>query len=126
MGCAVPGRRHDRSDGAHHGAVSYGRLGQAVVVENRPGGGTNIGVQQVVNAAPDGYTLLFTVTTNAINPSLYKTMPFDFKRDIVQVSGLAELPLVLAVHPGLPAKTVAEFVTYAKANPGRSTSPRSA
>jgi tripartite-type tricarboxylate transporter receptor subunit TctC len=95
------------------------KLGQPVVIENRPGGGTNIGVQQVVNAAPDGYTLLFTVTTNVLNPALYKTLPFDFKRDIVQVSGLAELPLVLAVNPSMPVKTVAEFVTYAKANPGK-------
>ena len=95
------------------------RLGQPVVVENRPGGGTNIAVQQVVNAPPDGHTLLFTVTTNAINPSLYKSLPFDFKRDIVPVSGLAELPLLLMVNPRFPAKTVAEFVAHAKANPGK-------
>jgi tripartite-type tricarboxylate transporter receptor subunit TctC len=95
------------------------RLGQPVVIENRPGGGTNIAVQAVVNAPPDGYTLLFTVTTNTINPSLYKSPPFDFKRDIVPVAGLAELPLVMSVHPSVPAKTVAEFVAYAKANPGK-------
>ena len=95
------------------------RLGQPVVVENRPGGGTNIAVQAVVNSPPDGYTLLFTVTTNTINPSLYKSPPFDFKRDIAPVAGLAELPLVMSVNPGVPAKTVAEFVTHAKANPGQ-------
>jgi len=97
------------------------RLGQSVVVENRPGGGTNIAVQAVVNAPPDGYTLLFTVTTHTINPSLYKTLPFDFKRDIVPVAGLAELPLVLSAHPSLPAKTVPELIAYAKANPGKLT-----
>jgi tripartite-type tricarboxylate transporter receptor subunit TctC len=95
------------------------RLGQPVVVENRPGGGTNIAVQAVVNSAPDGHTLLFTVTTNTINPSLYKSPPFDFKRDIAPVAGLAELPLVMSVNPGVPAKTVAEFVAHAKANPGK-------
>jgi tripartite-type tricarboxylate transporter receptor subunit TctC len=92
-----------------------------VVVENRPGGGTNIAVQAVVNAPPDGYTLLFTVTTHTINPSLYKTLPFDFKRDIIPVAGLAELPLVLSAHPSLPAKTVPELIAYAKANPGKLT-----
>jgi tripartite-type tricarboxylate transporter receptor subunit TctC len=95
------------------------RLGQQVIVENKPGGGTNIGVQAVVNAAPDGYTLLFTVVTSAINPWLYKSLPFDFQRDIAPVAGLAELPLVMEVNPSVPAKTVAEFVAYAKANPGK-------
>jgi tripartite-type tricarboxylate transporter receptor subunit TctC len=95
------------------------RLGQPVVIENRPGGGTNIAVQSVVNAAPDGYTMLFTVTTNTINPSLYKSLPFDFRRDIVAVAGLAELPLIMSVHPGVPARSVAEFVAHAKANPGK-------
>jgi tripartite-type tricarboxylate transporter receptor subunit TctC len=95
------------------------RLGQTVVVENKPGGGTNIAVQAVVNAPPDGYTMLFIVSTNAINPSLYKSLPFDFQRDIVPVAGLAELPLVLEVNPSLPVKTVAEFIAYAKANPGK-------
>ena len=97
------------------------RLGQSFVVENRPGGGTNIGTQAVHNSPPDGYTLLFTVTTHTINPSLYKTLPFDFKRDFVQVAGLAELPLVLSVHPSLPVKTAAEFIAYCKANPGKVT-----
>jgi len=95
------------------------RFGQNVVVENKPGGGTNIGVQAVVNAAPDGYTWLFTLTTNVINPWLYKSLPFDFQRDIAPVAGLAEMPLVMEVNPSLPAKTVTEFVAYAKANPGK-------
>jgi tripartite-type tricarboxylate transporter receptor subunit TctC len=95
------------------------RLGQPVIVENKPGAGTNIGVQAVVNAAPDGYTLLFAVATNAINPSLYKSLPFDFQRDIAPVAGLAELPLVMDVTPALPVQTVPEFIAYAKANPGK-------
>jgi len=95
------------------------RLGQTVVVENKPGGGTNIAVQAVVNAAPDGYTLLFAVVTATINPSRYNSLPFDFQRDIAPVAGLAELPLVMEVTPSLPTKTVAEFIAYAKANPGK-------
>src|SRR5208282_1202763 len=90
------------------------RLGQQVVIENRPGGGTNVGVQAVVNAAPDGYTLLFALATNAINPSLYKSLPFDFQRDITPVAGLAELPLVLDLNPSVPARTMPEFIAYAK------------
>lgn len=97
------------------------RLGQPIVIENKPGGGTNIGVQQVVSSPADGYTLLFTVATNAINPSLYKTLPFDFLRDIVPVSGLAELPLVLVIRPNLPVTTVSEFIAHCKANPGKVT-----
>jgi tripartite-type tricarboxylate transporter receptor subunit TctC len=95
------------------------KLGQPVIIENKPGGGTNIAMQAVVNAAPDGYTLLMILATNAINPSLYKSLPFDFQRDIAPVAGLAELPLVLDVTPALPAKTVPEFIAYAKANPGK-------
>src|SRR5262249_1005388 len=95
------------------------RLGQQVIVENKPGAGTNIAGQSVVNATPDGYTMLFTVTSNVINPSLYKSLSFDFARDIAPVAGLAELPLVFDVTLSLPAKNVAEFVTYAKANPGK-------
>jgi tripartite-type tricarboxylate transporter receptor subunit TctC len=95
------------------------RLGQPVVIENKPGAGTNLATQTVVNAPPDGYTLLFTVASNAINVSLYDTLPFNYLRDIVPVAGLAELPLVVEVNPSLPARTVAEFIAYAKANPGR-------
>src|SRR4029079_19185006 len=95
------------------------RLGQSFVVENRPGGGTNIATQLVVNSPSDGYTLLYTVSTHAINPSLYKSLPFDFQRDIVAVGGLCELPLVLVMSPQVPANSVAEFIAYAKANPGK-------
>ena len=94
------------------------RLGQPVVIDNRPGGGTNIGTQAVVSAAPDGYTLLFTASTHMINVSL-QTLPFNFLRDITLVAGLTELPLVMEVNPKLPVKTLAEFVAYAKANPGK-------
>ncbi len=97
------------------------RLGQPVVIENKPGGGTNIAVQSVVNASPDGYTLLFSVVTQAINPSLYKSLPFDFQRDIVPVAGLAELPLVLVGSRAASATTVGELVARAKAAPGRIT-----
>jgi tripartite-type tricarboxylate transporter receptor subunit TctC len=95
------------------------RLGQQVIVENKPGGGTNVGVQAAIAAPADGYTLLFTLATNTINPSLYKSLPFDFQRDIASVAGLAELPLVLEVNPLLTVKTVAELIAYAKANPGK-------
>jgi tripartite-type tricarboxylate transporter receptor subunit TctC len=95
------------------------RLGQPFVVENKPGAGTNLAVQAVVNTPPDGYTLLFVATSNAINATSYESLPFNFLRDIAPVAALAELPFVIDVSPSLPAKTVAEFITYAKANPGK-------
>jgi tripartite-type tricarboxylate transporter receptor subunit TctC len=95
------------------------KLGQQIVIENKPGGGTNIAMTQAVNSPPDGYTLVMTLATSTINPSLYKTLPFDFARDIVPVSGLAELPLVIDMNKDLPAKNLAEFVAYCKANPGK-------
>ena len=94
------------------------RLGQPVIIDNRPGGGTNIATQAVVSSPPDGYTLLFTASTHTINVSLQQ-LPFNFLRDITLVSGLAELPLVLDVSPKLPVKDLTEFVAYAKANPGK-------
>jgi tripartite-type tricarboxylate transporter receptor subunit TctC len=94
------------------------RLGQPVIIDNRPGGGTNIGTQAVVSSPPDGYTLLFTASTHTINVSLQQ-LPFNFLRDITLVSGLAELPLVMDVSPKLPVKDLKEFVAYAKANPGK-------
>jgi tripartite-type tricarboxylate transporter receptor subunit TctC len=96
-----------------------GRLGQQFVVENRPGGGTNIGTEAVVRAAPDGYTLLMATTTNTINATLYDRLNFDFLRDIAPVAGIIRLPLVMVVNPSVPAKTVPEFTAYAKANPGK-------
>jgi tripartite-type tricarboxylate transporter receptor subunit TctC len=95
------------------------RLGQPVVIENRPGAGTNLAAQTVVNAPPDGYTLLFTASTYAINATLYETLPYNFMRDITPVAGLAELPLVMDVNPSVPVRTIAEFIAYAKLNPGR-------
>ncbi len=97
------------------------RLGQSVVIENKPGAGTNLAVQAVVNSPPDGYTLLFATATNAINTSFYETLPFNFLRDVAPVAALAELPFVMEVNPSVPAKTMAEFIAYAKANPGKVT-----
>jgi tripartite-type tricarboxylate transporter receptor subunit TctC len=100
------------------GNVLSERLGQPVVIENRPGAATNLAAHAVVTAPPDGYTLLFAATTYAINATLYETLPFNFLRDIAPVSGLVEMPLVLVASPSIPPKTVAEFIAYAKANPG--------
>jgi tripartite-type tricarboxylate transporter receptor subunit TctC len=101
------------------GAWLTERLGQSVVIENRPGAGTNLAVQAVVASPPDGYTLLFVATTNAINTSFHASLPFDFQRDLAPVAGLVELPFVMEVNPSLPANTVAEFIAHAKANPGK-------
>ena len=95
------------------------RLGQSFIVENRPGAGGNIGVEFVVNAAPDGYTLLAASTSAAINATLYGHLNFNFLRDIAPVAGVARAPYVLVVTPTFPATTVAEFIAYAKANPGK-------
>jgi tripartite-type tricarboxylate transporter receptor subunit TctC len=94
------------------------RLGRSVVVDNRPGAGANLAIEAVVKAPPDGGTLLLTGSTNAINASLYKNLPFDFLRDIAMVAGIMQGPLVLVINPALPAKNVAELIDYAKANPG--------
>jgi tripartite-type tricarboxylate transporter receptor subunit TctC len=94
-------------------------LGQPFVVESRTGAGSNIATQLVVNAAPDGYTLLTVVTANAINATLYEKLDFDFIRDIAPVAGLIRLPMVLLVNPDFPAATFSEFVAYAKAHPGK-------
>ena len=95
------------------------RLGQPFVVENRPGAGTNLGTEAVVRAAPDGYTLLLAAPNNAINASFYEKLNFNFIRDIAPVAGIISHSLVIVVHPSVPAKTVPEFIGYAKANPGK-------
>ena len=95
------------------------RLGQPFVVENKPGAGSNIGTQAVINSPADGYTLLLTSTANAINASFDPSLPYDFAKGIVPVAGVARIPLVLVVNNDLPARNVAEFIAYAKANPGK-------
>ncbi len=95
------------------------RLGQQFVIENRTGAGANIGTEAVVRSPPDGYTLLFISTANMINATYYTKLPFNFMRDIAPVAGLLRVPIVLVVNPSVPAKTVAEFIAYAKANPGK-------
>jgi tripartite-type tricarboxylate transporter receptor subunit TctC len=93
------------------------RLGQPFIIENRPGGGGNIGTEAVVNARPDGYTLLLAGAYNAINATLYDKLNFNFIRDIAPVAGIIAVPNVMVVNPSVPAKTVPEFIAYAKANP---------
>jgi tripartite-type tricarboxylate transporter receptor subunit TctC len=95
------------------------KMGQTFVVEDKPGGGTNLGTQEVINAAPDGYTLLIPSPASAINATLYKQMPFDYLRDTVQIAGIARVPNVMEVNPEVPAKTVQEFIDYARKNPGK-------
>jgi tripartite-type tricarboxylate transporter receptor subunit TctC len=95
------------------------RLGQTVLVENRPGGGGNIGTEAAVKAQPDGYTLLQWVPGNAVNNSLYPNLSFNFLRDIAPVAGTARTPYVVVVNPDLPVKTIPELIAYAKANPGK-------
>jgi len=95
------------------------KLGQQFVIENKPGAGNNIGTESVVNAPADGYTVLLVNPANAINASLYAKLNFNFIRDIAPVAGISRVPNVMTVNPDVPAKTVAEFIAYAKANPGK-------
>jgi tripartite-type tricarboxylate transporter receptor subunit TctC len=97
------------------------RLGQQFVIENRPGGGGNIGTEAVVRASPDGYTLLLVGGGNAINATLYDKLNFNFIRDIAPVAGIERHPYVMVVNPSFPPKAVSEFIAYAKANPGKLT-----
>ena len=95
------------------------RIGQTVLVENRPGGGGNIGTEAVVKAPPDGYTLLQWVPGNMVNNTLYEKLNFNFLRDIAPVAGTARTPYILVVNNDLPVRTVPEFIAHAKANPGK-------
>ena len=95
------------------------RLGQPFVVENRPGAGSTIGIEAVVTSPPDGYTLLLISSSAPISMSYYKKLNFDLIRDIAAVGGIAFVPMVMVVHPSVPATTVLEFIAYAKANPGK-------
>ncbi|SRR6266851_3608849 len=95
------------------------RLGQPFIIENRPGASGNIGTEAVVRAAPDGYTLHLTGASDAINATIYEKLNFNFIRDIAPVASLVKVPLVMVVNPSVPAKSVPEFIAYAKANPGK-------
>ena len=95
------------------------KLGQSFVIENRPGGGTNIATEAVVRAPPDGYTLLLVAPANAINATLYDKLNFDFLRDMEPVAGIIRFPNVVVVTPSLPVNSIPELIAYAKANPGK-------
>ena len=95
------------------------RLGQPFVVDNKPGAATNIATEEVARAAPDGYTLLWTTTANTTNATIYNNLNFNFIRDIAPVGTIDRFPLIMEVNPAVPAKTVPEFIAYAKANPGK-------
>jgi tripartite-type tricarboxylate transporter receptor subunit TctC len=95
------------------------RIGQTVVVENKPGAGGNLGAQALIGSPPDGYTLFFGTAANTINATLFTNLPYDFARDIAPVAPVNRIPLLLQVNPSFPAKDAAEFLAYAKANPGK-------
>jgi tripartite-type tricarboxylate transporter receptor subunit TctC len=97
------------------------RLGQSIIVENRPGASGNIGTAAVVRAPADGSTLLLVTAANAINASLYDNLGFNFTRDVTPVASISRNPFVMEVHPSVPANTILEFIAYAKANPGKIT-----
>jgi len=95
------------------------RLGQSFITENRPGAGGNIGTEAVVNAPPDGHTLLLATVPNAVNGALYEKLNFNFIRDIAPVAGIIRVPMAILAHPSIPPATVPELIAYAKANPGK-------
>ncbi len=95
------------------------RLGQPFVIENRPGGGSNIATEAVVRAPADGHTLLLVGSSSAINATLFETLNFNFIRDVAPIAGIVRVPNILEIHPSVPAKNLPEFIAYAKANPGK-------
>jgi tripartite-type tricarboxylate transporter receptor subunit TctC len=95
------------------------RLGQPVIIENKPGAATNISLQAAINAPPDGYTLVYLGTSATVNPSFFEQLPFDVLRDIAPVSGFADMPLALVVNKSIPSRNVAEFIAFAKDRPGK-------
>ena len=97
------------------------RLGQPIIIENRPGASTNIAVQAVVNSPPDGYTLLWHGLSSVVNASLFTNLPFDIQRDIDPTAGVVSYPMIMVAHPSVPAKSVAELIAHAKVNPGKVT-----
>src|SRR6201988_4231928 len=103
------------------GAWLSERLGQQIVIENRPGAATNIATQAVINSPPDGYTLLWAGISNVINATIYGMLPFDFLRDIAPVAGMVVYPMVFELNPSLPATNIPELIAHAKANPGKVT-----
>jgi tripartite-type tricarboxylate transporter receptor subunit TctC len=101
------------------GSYLSDKLHQQFIIENKPGAGNNIGTEAVINSPPDGYTVYLVNPANGINASLYKRLPFNFIRDTAPVGGITRVPNVMTVNPSVPAKTVAEFIAYAKSNPGK-------
>jgi tripartite-type tricarboxylate transporter receptor subunit TctC len=95
------------------------RLGQPVIIENKPGGATNISLQAAINSPPDGYTMVYLGTSATVNPSFFESLPFNVLRDIAPVSGVGDFPFVFVVNKSIPSKNLAEFIAYAKANPGK-------
>ena len=95
------------------------RLGQPIIIENKPGAATNISLQAAINSPPDGYTMVYLGTSATVNPSFFESLPFDVLRDIAPVSGVADFPFVFVVNKSIQAKNVTEFIAYAKANPGK-------
>jgi tripartite-type tricarboxylate transporter receptor subunit TctC len=101
------------------GSALQEELGQTFIIENRPGAGNNLGTEQAINSPPDGYTILLVNPAHGINATLYKKLNFNFLRDVMPVAGITRVPNVMEVNPNFPAKTVEEFIAYAKANPGK-------
>src|SRR3974377_816083 len=95
------------------------RLNQQFIVDNRPGAASNIGTEVAAHSAPDGYTVLLTISGNAINATLYTHLNFDFARDLTPVAAIGRTPFVIVVNPAFPARSVSELISYAKANPGK-------